>query len=58
MGILRTLVGAFWWIAPFTFVFSLLYAVRETLQDGESSVAPGFIAAFSLLVLAAACILL
>ena len=25
-----------WWIFPFTFVFSLLFAIRETVKDGPN----------------------
>ncbi len=56
-GILRTFAavcGYVWWIAPFSFVFCLVYAVRDAVNGGERDVAYALGAAVSLLVLATA----
>lgn len=45
------------WIAPFTFVFFLLSAIKETIKEGPNDVAFGFGAAISLLIIVAACVL-
>ena len=43
-----------WWLMPFLFVFFLLAAIREIVQDGSKEVQFGFAAAVSLLSLCAA----
>lgn len=44
-------------VAPFTFVFSLIDAIRETFSEGDDDVLPGIIAAVSLFVIVVACML-
>ena len=53
----RFLSGALahiWWLMPFLFVFFLLAAIREIVQDGSKEIQFGFAAAVSLLSLCAA----
>ena len=45
------------WIAPFTFVYGLVFAIRDAVSGGERVVALGFLAAVSLLVIVAACVM-
>ena len=45
-----------WWIFPFTFVFSLLFAIRETVKDGPNDLKYALAAAVSLFILVAVCI--
>ena len=40
-----------WWIFPFTFVFSLLFAIRETVKDGPNDLKYALAAAVSLFIL-------
>ena len=42
------------WVAPFSFVFCLIYAVRDAVSGGKKDVVYGLIAALSLLVLVVA----
>lgn len=44
-----------WWIFPFTFVFSLVAAIKETVKDGPNDLKYALISAVSLFVLVAVC---
>ena len=44
-----------WWIFPFVFVFSLLFAIRETVKDGPNDLKYALAAAVSLFILVAVC---
>ena len=44
-----------WWIFPFVFVFSLLFAIRETVKDGPNDLKYALAAAVSLFILFAVC---
>ena len=44
-----------WWIFPFVFVFSLLFAIRETVKDGANDLKYALAAAVSLFILVAVC---
>ena len=56
-SLLGLLLVALCLIAPFTFVFFLIYAIREAVRGGDRDIAYGLGAAVSLLVLTAACVL-
>lgn len=56
-GIFRWLINILWWVAPFTFVFSLIYAIKNAIAGGEKTVLLGFAAAVSLFVMVAGCAL-
>ena len=61
MGSLWEVIGAICsvlcWIAPFTFVYFLIYAIGETVKEGNRNIEFGFGAATSLLVIVAAILL-
>ena len=40
------------WLTPFTFVFFLIYAIREAVENGERDVTYGALAGLSLFMLA------
>ena len=45
------------WVAPFTFVFCLVYAVREAVNGGSNDIALALGASLSLLIIVGACVL-
>ncbi|MCI8539378.1 MAG: hypothetical protein HFF18_12100 [Oscillospiraceae bacterium] len=50
------LAGLFlWWATPFTFVFCLVYAIKEAVTGGERTFQLSLGAAVSLLLIAASC---
>ena len=55
MQIILWILSWIWWIAPFTFVFSFIAAIKESIHDGEKDITYGVIASVSLLILVAAC---
>ena len=40
------------WLTPFTFVFFLIYAIREAVENGERDITYGALAGLSLFMLA------
>ena len=40
------------WLTPFTFVFFLIYAIREAVENGERDVTYGALAGLSLFMVA------
>ncbi|GEM_PF-2654110 len=57
IGVISWVVAVLWWIAPFTFVFFFISAIKKTIQDDVDSYLHAFWAAFSLLVVIAAIVL-
>ena len=57
LGVLQDVSAAVCWVTPFTFVFCLVYAVREAVRGGDRDIALAAGAAVSLFVLVAACLL-
>lgn len=53
--IILLVVSWIWWIAPFTFVFFLIAAIKESIRDGDKDITYGVLAAISLFVLVVAC---
>lgn len=45
------------WVAPFSFVFCLVTAIKEAVNGGNNDISYGLGAAFSLLVIVAAVVL-
>ena len=45
------------WVAPFSFVFCLVAAIKEAVNGGNNDISYGLGAAFSLLVIVAAVVL-
>ncbi len=45
------------WIAPFTFVFFLVYTVKEAVNKGRHDIEYALGASVSLLIIVAACVL-
>lgn len=42
-----------WFIWPFVFVFSLIYAITSLVQDEKASIKPAVVASISLLIILA-----
>lgn len=55
MCLISEIVSWVWWMAPFTFVFSFMAAIKENNKDGENDIKYGVISAVSLLIIVAAC---
>ena len=56
MSALGAICGFLSLVAPFTFVFCMIYAIRDAVQGGNRDIAYGLGAAVSLLVIVIACI--
>ena len=57
LGVLQDVSAVVCWIAPFTFVFCLVYAVKEAVTGGNRDIALSLAAAVSLFFLMAALLL-
>ena len=57
LGVLETISLHLCWVAPFTFVFCLIYAIRDAVKDGKNDIGLGLGAAVSLLIIIAAILL-
>ncbi len=52
--IIRQICMILCWVAPFTFVFFLVYAVREAVNKGKRDIEYAFFAGISLFVIVSA----
>ncbi len=57
LGILQDISGVLCWIAPFTFVFCLIYAIKEAVSGGKHDITLASVSAVSLFIIMAAVLL-